>query len=165
MPGSPAGNVMELSFSLGSARTVTPELEILLRLVLAASFGGVIGLEREIKDRAAGLRTHMMTALAAAVFTVLTLEIYQHLKSVDETVRADPIRIVEAVTAGVAFLAAGAIIHGRGKIRGLTTGAGMWLAGAVGLACGAGYYVIAIMATVLAVIILAGLKAVERWFQ
>lgn len=165
MLGSPVVNVMDLSLPLESARTATPELEILLRLVLAVAFGGIIGLEREMRDRAAGLRTHMMTALAAAVFTVLTLEIYHHLLSVDDSAKGDPLRIVQAVTAGVAFLAAGAIIHSQGEIRGLTTGAGMWLAGAVGLACGAGYYLIAVMATVLAVVVLAGLKMVERWFQ
>jgi putative Mg2+ transporter-C (MgtC) family protein len=75
---------------------------------------------------------------------------------------ADPIRIIEAVTAGVAFLAAGAIFTSKGDVHGLTTGAGMWLAGAIGVACGAGYYVVAVVATRLAAFILAALRRLEH---
>ena len=80
----------------------------------------------------------------------------------DTPAPADPIRVIEAVTAGVAFLAAGAIIQARGQVKGLTTGAAMWLAGAVGVACGAGYYSIALMATALALGILTVLVYLER---
>lgn len=142
--------------------THTPPLEILVRLVLAAGFGAAIGIERELKDRPAGLRTHMLTALAAAVFTILTMELFQAVRSLEQNVSADPIRIVEAVTAGVAFLAAGAIIQGRGRVQGLTTGAGMWMAGSIGLACGGGYYTVATLATILAVVILSLLRLFER---
>jgi putative Mg2+ transporter-C (MgtC) family protein len=116
--------------ALDAQHTVTHEVEIVIRLLLAAAVGAAIGIEREMKDRPAGLRTHMLTALASAVFTILTFEIYQASKST-----SDPIRIIEAVTAGVAFLAAGAIIQGRAGVQGLTTGAGMWMAGALGVAC------------------------------
>ncbi len=71
---------------------------------------------------------------------------------------ADPIRVIEAVTAGVAFLAAGAIFRSQGDVKGLTTGAGMWLAGAIGVACGAGYCMLAVMATVLAAFILVAVR-------
>jgi putative Mg2+ transporter-C (MgtC) family protein len=83
----------------------------------------------------------------------------------EKEANVDPIRIIEAVTAGVAFLAAGAIIQNRGEVHGLTTGAGMWLAGALGVTCGAGYYRMAIMATVLAILILSGLHRLEAYLN
>ncbi len=140
-----------------SIRTSTPELTIVIRLVLASILGAAIGLDREIKNRDAGLRTHMLTALAAAVFTVITFELFQSTRSAAGAPAGDPIRVIEAVTAGVAFLAAGAIIQSRGQVHGLTTGAAMWLAGAIGVACGAGLYSVAFIATVLALVILAAI--------
>ena len=146
-----------------SLATSLPETVIALRLLLAACLGGAIGLDRERLERPAGLRTHMLTALAAAVFTVLTFEIYAGLlKSAGNSNNGDPIRIIEAVTAGVAFLAAGAIFRSKGDVHGLTTGAGMWLAGAIGVACGAGYFALAVMATLLAAFILAALRRLEQ---
>lgn len=145
--------------TLDASHTTTHELEIVLRLLMAAGAGAAIGIEREIKDRPAGLRTHMLTALAAAVFTILTFEIYFTAKGT-----GDPIRVIEAVTAGVAFLAAGAIIQGRRGVEGLTTGAGMWMAGALGVACGAGYYILTAIATVLTVLILAVLMRLDFLF-
>ena len=142
--------------SLDAGHTVTHELEIALRLVLAAAAGAAIGLEREMKDRPAGLRTHMLTALAAPLFTTLTFEIFHTVRG-----NSDPIRVIEAVTAGVAFLATGAIIQSRGNAHGLTTGAAMWMAGALGVCCGAGYYVMALMAKVLTVGILTLLRRME----
>ena len=138
---------------LDAFNTSIPLATILLRLLLATVLGAAIGLEREWKSRPAGLRTHMLTALASATFTLITLELLADARKQKETA-ADPIRVIEAVTAGVAFLAAGAIIQSRGAVKGLTTGAGMWLAGAVGVATGAGYYVIAVFASVLALVIL-----------
>jgi putative Mg2+ transporter-C (MgtC) family protein len=146
---------------LDEMRTHIPEAEITLRLALAVIFGAVIGFEREVNDHAAGLRTHMLTSLAAALFTVLTFELFHEVQESGGQSNADPIRVVEAVTAGVAFLAAGAIISNRGRVRGLTTGAGMWLAGAIGLACGAGRYLIALIAVILSLIILAVMKRIE----
>lgn len=128
--------------------------EIALRLVLAALLAGVLGWDREEKDRPAGLRTYMLVALASAVFTVLTFEIYETVNAAHPEGKSDPIRIIEAVTAGVAFLAAGSIIQGRNTVRGLTTGAGMWMAGALGVAVGAGHYLLAMLAALLAFIIL-----------
>ena len=77
----------------------------------------------------------------------------------------DPIRVIEAVTAGVAFLAAGAIFRSQGDVKGLTTGAGMWLAGAIGVACGVGYGILALMATVLAAIILVAVRWLEGYAE
>lgn len=147
---------MNWSTALDAISTDAHELEILLRLVFAALVAGLIGWEREDRGRAAGLRTHILTALAAVVFTILAFEIYTgHGRS------GDPIRIIEAVTAGVAFLAAGTIIQSRGEVRGLTTGASMWMAGALGVACGAGFYALATMAAIAAFLVLRVLGMIE----
>ncbi|MGE0766101.1 MAG: MgtC/SapB family protein [Hyphomicrobiaceae bacterium] len=133
------------------------EGEIALRLLLAACVSSVIGYERESKGHTAGLRTHILTALAAAVFTLLAFGIY-----VGHGRNGDPIRIIEAVTQGVAFLAAGAIIQARGQVRGLTTGASIWMAGALGVACGAGFYSLAALAAAASFLVLRVLKWVEE---
>ncbi|HWJ74876.1 MAG TPA: MgtC/SapB family protein [Kaistia sp.] len=139
--------------------THLPKSQIALRFIAASVLGALIGAEREWRSRPAGLRTHTLTALASAVFTIVMLEILHSDTLGMEHVQVDPIRIIEAVTAGVAFLAAGAIIQSRGQVQGLTTGAAMWLAGAVGVACGLGYVSVGAMATAicLVVIILLGL--------
>jgi putative Mg2+ transporter-C (MgtC) family protein len=146
---------------LDSLHTTIPETVIVLRLVAAICLGAVIGLDRELRDIPAGLRTHMLTSLAAAMFAIIALEMFEQIRR-DGGNQGDPIRIVEAVTAGVAFLAAGAIIRDRGTVLGLTTGAGMWLAGAIGVACGAGYFLLAGFAAALAFVILSLLKRLER---
>ena len=139
---------------------------IVARLLLAAIFGAAIGFEREWRNRPAGLRTHVLVCVAAATFAILTIEIIHApmftTDALGDTVKVDPIRIVEAVTAGVAFLAAGVVIFTRGQVHGLTTGAGMWLAGAIGVACGLGLWQIALFATVLALAVLVLLYAFEN---
>lgn len=148
---------------LDSANTAMHDMEIAMRLALAAVLAVPLGLDREIKNRPAGLRTHMLTALAAAVFTIAALELYVQVRDSSERMSADPIRAIEAVTAGVAFLAAGTIIRSGGKVEGLTTGASVWLAGALGLACGAGFYIMAGVACAFSVVILVLLSRVERY--
>ncbi|MGO4833349.1 MgtC/SapB family protein [Rhizobiaceae sp. 2RAB30] len=135
---------------------------IVARLLLAAVYGAVIGFEREWRNRPAGLRTHVMVCLAAATFGILTIEIVRAPMFVGEATRVDPIRAVEAVTAGVAFLAAGTILFARGEVQGLTTGAGMWLAGAIGLASGFGFWQIAGICTLMALIVLYLLGKLEH---
>lgn len=136
------------------------------RLLLATIFGAVIGFEREWRNRPAGLRTHILVCVAAATFALLTIEIVHApmftTEAMSEGVKVDPIRIVEAVTAGVAFLAAGVVIFTRGEVHGLTTGAGMWLAGAIGVACGLGLWQIALFTTFLALVVLGLLHVFER---
>jgi putative Mg2+ transporter-C (MgtC) family protein len=134
---------------------------IAIRMVAAAILGGIIGFEREYLARPAGMRTHILVALAAATFAVVTLELMAHANAEGVT-STDPIRVIEAVTAGVAFLAAGTIIFSRGEVHGLTTGASLWLSGAIGVACGIGYYFIAVLATVLAFFVLTVLRWVEK---
>lgn len=135
---------------------------IAARLLLASLFGAAIGFEREWRNRPAGLRTHILVCVAAATFAILTIEIIHAPMFVRDEARFDPIRIVEAVTAGVAFLAAGVVIFTRGEVHGLTTGAGMWLAGAIGVACGLGLWQVAVFATVLALVVLGLLHAFEE---
>lgn len=135
---------------------------ITVRLLLAALMGGVIGLEREWRRRPAGLRTHILVAVAAALFAILTLEITHAEVVQGDNIRADPIRMIEAVTAGVAFLAAGAIIQSRGSVKGLTTGAGLWLSGAVGVACGLGLWTVAAIAVIIGLVVIVVLGRLER---
>lgn len=154
---------MESMNVFGFEGTTLPLSQIAGRLIVAMLLGGVIGLERELRNHSAGLRTHMLTALAAATFTVMTFEIYHQMIDLgSDLARLDPIRVIEAVTAGVAFLAAGAIIRSGGNIKGLTTGAGMWMAGAIGVACGAGFYVVAAIGAVLVLVITGVLGLVEK---
>lgn len=145
--------------------THTPFSVIVARLLLAALFGAAIGFEREWRARPAGLRTHVLVCVAAATLSILTIEIvHAPMFTVDvvkDAVKVDPIRVVEAVTAGIAFLAAGTILFSRGEVHGVTTGAGMWLAGAIGLACGLGLWQIASFATALVLIVLGVLYAFE----
>jgi len=144
--------------------TRIPLLEMAARLSLAAVLGGAIGLDRERRNKSAGLRTHILVSLAAAIFTLITFEIFFEMQEITQDPRSDAIRIIEAVTAGVAFLAAGTIIQSRGAVQGLTTGASMWLVGAVGLACGGGFYAIALLGTFLALLVLIILGKLEARF-
>lgn len=151
-----------MDFSSFFASLYTSEIGlgvVIARLLFAAGLGAFLGLDREILARPAGMRTYMLVSLAAATFTVVTFELMEQAKAEGAT-SVDPIRVIEAVTAGVAFLAAGAIIQSRGRIHGVTTGAGLWLAGAIGTACGIGAYPIAILATVLGFVILTLLRFV-----
>ena len=125
-----------------------------LRLGSALLLGGIVGFEREHQSKHAGLRTHILIALAACLFTLIMLGMLANPATDDDSIRKDPIRVIEAVTAGVAFLAAGTIFVSGQDVKGLTTGAGMWLAGAIGVTCGMGHLGLAILATVLAVVVL-----------
>ena len=139
---------------------------IAARMLLATIFGAAIGFEREWRNRPAGLRTHILVCVAAATFAILTIEIVHapmfSAAVMKDAVKVDPVRIVEAVTAGVAFLAAGVVIFTRGQVHGLTTGAGMWLAGAIGVASGLGLWQVALFATVLALVVLVLLQSFEN---
>ena len=153
---------MDWAAGLGFVETHTPQHIFAIRLVLAALFGGMIGYEREASNYgSAGLRTHILIATAACLFTLLAFEIYRTALEGGSN-NPDPIRAVEATTAGIAFLGAGAIFQSRGSVRGLTTGAGMWLAGAVGGATALGYYLIAFGVALFAVIVLAALKSIAH---
>lgn len=153
----------DLFQSLGSeiqGSMALPWHVVLGRIALSIFLTGLIGLEREMQDRPAGLRTHMLVGVAATCYCIITLEVvaWEH----ESDVRMDPLRLVEAVTGGVAFLAAGLIIFARGEVHGLTTGASLWLAASIGLAAGLGLWPLAVMVTFFALIIIWLLKVVER---
>ncbi|KIN70580.1 MgtC family protein [Sulfitobacter noctilucae] len=145
--------------------TLDPSLPlavVVARTLATVVFCGLIGLERESLQRPAGLRTHMLIGLAACVYCLLTLALLSRVGDFGETVRMDPLRIIEAVTGGVAFLAAGLIVFSQGKVRGLTTGASMWVAAAIGVACGLGEWSIAGMTVLLALIIITLIRKLEQ---
>ncbi|CAN5262325.1 MgtC/SapB family protein [soil metagenome] len=133
--------------------------ESLLRLALAAVLGGMIGVERELREREAGLRTHLLVALGSALFTIVGAYGFQDfLASGESVVRADPTRIAAQIVNGIGFLGAGAIIRQGFSVRGLTTAATLWVVAAVVLAAGAGYYSAAVITTALVLIALYPLR-------
>jgi putative Mg2+ transporter-C (MgtC) family protein len=135
--------------------------ESLLRLALAAVLGGLIGVERELREREAGLRTHLLVALGSALFTIVgAYGFHDFLESGDPVVRADPTRIAAQIVTGIGFLGAGAIIRQGFSVRGLTTAATLWVVAAVGLASGAGYYSAAVITTALVLIALYPLRII-----
>jgi len=151
-----------LSAEFTGGFNVVPLPITILRMVAAIVLGGVIGWERHVHSKAAGLRTHMLVSLSACLFTLIAFELTGFSAVNPDAIRIDPLRLISAVTSGVAFLAAGTIIVAQHKVRGLTTGAGMWTAGAIGLACGSGHILLAIMASILALIVLALLRRIEH---
>ena len=135
--------------------------ESLLRLALAAVLGGLIGVERELREREAGLRTHLLVALGSALFTIVgAYGFHAFLESGASVVRADPTRIAAQIVTGIGFLGAGAIIRQGLSVRGLTTAATLWVVAAVGLAAGAGYYSAAVITTGLVLVALYPLRIV-----
>ena len=133
------------------------QLDIVVRLVVAAVLGALIGLEREIHEHPAGMRTHLLVALGSAGFTVLSIEAFA-------APGADPARIAAQIVTGVGFLGAGAILKEGATIRGLTTAASLWTVAAVGMAAGAGAWVIAAATTVLVLVSLWPLRLVTERF-
>ena len=120
-------------------------LELLLRIVLAGALGAAIGYERDLHRRPAGLRTHMLVAMASAAFMVISTAFSFHQDyEGHELVKVDASRIASEVVSGAGFIAGGAILRSGPTVQGLTTAAGMWLVTAIGLASGAGMFVIAV---------------------
>jgi putative Mg2+ transporter-C (MgtC) family protein len=134
----------------------------LVSIILAALLGAGIGLERELSGKAAGLRTNLLICLGAAVFTVISREM--------ATDPGDSVtRIAAQIVTGVGFLGAGAIIQDRRGVHGLTTAASIWLVASIGMACGGQFYILAIVASLIAVLALIGLgklnKPLERYVK
>jgi putative Mg2+ transporter-C (MgtC) family protein len=130
------------------------------RLALAAVAGAVLGWEREFRDKPAGLRTHMMVSLGAAVFMVISLRL--SVLSNAEQSHLDPLRVLQGIIGGVGFLGAGAIIQSGIKVHGLTTAAGIWLTAAIGVTCGIGFYDIAGLGVGLGLVVLLLVGFVEH---
>lgn len=128
-------------------------------MFLAAILGGLIGLEREVMGKPAGMRTNMLICVGAALFTYLSIYMaapWEH---------ADPTRIAAQVVTGIGFLGAGTIIRARGSIHGMTTAASIWAVAAVGMAVGAGYFQESLVVTLVIMIVLHGFIYLERWIN
>jgi putative Mg2+ transporter-C (MgtC) family protein len=137
-------------------------LDIVFRLGLAVMFGAIVGWERERNDRPAGLRTNTLVALGSAAFTLVAIAMIQeYLESPGDPLPIDPAKIIAGIVGGIGFLGAGAILHGEERVRGLTTAAGIWVVASVGVASGAGYFVIAGISVGFAVFILTVLRWIE----
>ncbi len=134
-------------------------LEIVARVVLAAVLGGAIGLERELREREAGLRTHLLVSVGAALFTMISAYAWTdwHFSNREGLV-FDPTRIAAQIVTGIGFLGAGAIIRQGLSVRGLTTAATLWVVAAIGMASGVGYYEAALVTTALVLISLWPLR-------
>lgn len=140
---------------------VTLQLDLALRLVIAAGLGGVIGAEREIHNHPAGIRTHMLVALGAGLFTVLSIFGFG-LEGNGSPGLVDPTRIAAQIVSGIGFLGAGAILKDGVVVRGLTTAASLWATAAVGMAAGAGEHVLAVVAAVIVVVSLWPINALAE---
>jgi putative Mg2+ transporter-C (MgtC) family protein len=136
----------------------------IIRLVVASVLGGIIGFERDIHGRAAGLRTNLLISLGAAVFMLISESIAESysLRMGDSFSRADPGRIAAQVVTGIGFLGAGAIIKYGFSIRGLTTAACIWISAGIGMSSGAGYFELAIVTTAIGLLCLIFLNIVEK---
>lgn len=128
------------------------ELDFVLRVALGAGLGALIGFEREITGKEAGLRTHSMVGLGSALFTVLSLESFAP---------GDPSRVAAQIVSGIGFLGAGAIFRTGPLVKGLTTAAGLWAAAAIGMAAGAGMLAWAGVATIIAFLVLTALRPLD----
>jgi putative Mg2+ transporter-C (MgtC) family protein len=134
--------------------TPTPFTEALLRLALAAALGGAVGLEREFRHKPAGLRTNMLIALGAALFSILSVELGAGAGSPD--------RIAAQVVTGIGFLGAGAILRSGENVHGLTTAATIWVNAAIGMAAGLGSYTVATIAAAVTLGVLALMPVMEK---
>jgi len=133
--------------------------ESIIRLVLAAVLGGLVGLEREMHGRAAGFRTHSLVYVGATLVTLLSI----YFGGIGRAVNADPARVAAGVVVGIGFLGAGTIIRSGGNVHGLTTAACLWVTAAMGMAVGSGDYLLAGVTTALVLVVLVVMRLFEQW--
>ena len=134
------------------------DIQIVVRLILSIVLSGLIGLERQLHRRYAGLRTHILVSMGSCLIMLTSLYVFDIYKNI---VPLDPARIAAGVITGIGFLGAGTIIRDRAEVKGLTTAASLWVVAAIGLAVGCGFNKAAIFATVLALIVLFVLRRAE----
>jgi len=135
------------------------ELDIILKILLAAMLGGIIGLERELSHKEAGLRTNILIAIGSTLITVLSFKIAAMTRS------ADPARLAAQIVSGIGFLGAGAIIQARFAVHGLTTAATIWTVAAIGIAVGSGFYLLSFLVAILVVIVLTVFKVLLAYLE
>jgi len=136
------------------------ELQIVFQLFLATFLGGLIGLEREIKRREAGLQTYSLVCLGSCIFTIVAFYFFRSPGGSG----VDLVRIIQAIAVGIGFIGAGTIFKSERGIEGLTTAAGLWVVAAIGIAVGAGFYSLAIFSTLFCFLILLGFGILEEKF-
>lgn len=137
------------------------ELIGVMRLIVAAFLGGVIGLERQQRHKSAGLRTHLLVCMGSCLVMIISNKLYE---AVQGLTNADPARLAAQVVSGIGFLGAGTIMKEGLTIKGLTTAASLWVVAGVGIAVGAGYYIPAVATTILSVLALTYLPRFERLY-
>ena len=138
-------------------------LDVLARLAVAAVLGGAVGAERELRDREAGFRTHLLVSVGAALFTIVSAYAWTDWAfSTRDGLVFDPTRVAAQIVTGIGFLGAGAIIRQGLSIRGLTTAATLWVVAAIGMAAGTGYYWAAVATTVLVLVSLWPLRVLAH---
>jgi putative Mg2+ transporter-C (MgtC) family protein len=163
---------MTLAFSLhdldahltGWANGLQWPIEPLIRLAMAAFLGGLVGLEREVRGRQAGFRTNLLVALGCALVMIVSIAFAYHPwpHAANVNINVDPARVAYSVMTGIGFLGAGVIVKHEGAVRGLTTAAGLWCVAAIGLACGLGLYLVAVIAALIVLGVLWFLDHLER---
>jgi putative Mg2+ transporter-C (MgtC) family protein len=128
------------------------------RLLLAAGLGAVIGFERELRQKEAGLRTNMLITMGTALFTIMSMELA-------DGPGDDQARVASQIVTGIGFLGGGAILHEKGNVKGLTTAATIWMNAAIGIAAGTGRSGLAIVATIITLVTLTALFPFEKWLE
>lgn len=136
-------------------------IDLLVKLLLAVLLGGIIGFERELAGKPAGLRTNILICIGAA----LLMDVSTRIGLIDGHRVGDPGRIAAQIVSGVGFLGAGTIMQGQGIVTGLTSAATIWVVAAIGMTVGAGFYIEGVGAGLLVTFVLAGLGGLERWVQ
>ena len=135
--------------------------EMLLRLGLAAALGLLLGIDRELRGLDAGIRTHALVSLSSAMIMVSSLMLYAQLRS--EDFAPDPLRAIQGLSQAIGFIAAGMIFVRRGAVLNMTTAANIWIAAAIGIACGCGQYRVVAVGGALAILLLVAVRAIERY--
>jgi putative Mg2+ transporter-C (MgtC) family protein len=142
---------------------VPTQIELILRLLLAGALAGALGVERELTDQPAGLRTHILVGLGAALFAVISAYGFQAIAGGEQAaLQADVTRVASQIVVGIGFLAGGVILKSGASIRGLTTAANLWITAAIGTAIGLGMLVVGSVAAGIALVALVGLRPVRR---
>lgn len=137
-------------------------LELIIRLSLAAVAGAILGWEREAQKKPAGLRTHLLVSLGSAAFMIAGYELHHELVQRNQAAGSDLLKVLAGIVGGIGFLGAGSIIQNRSNVSGLTTAATTWLTAAVGIACGLGFFRLAAITLVLALVALLLLGILQQ---
>ena len=139
------------------------DVEMFLRLAAATLAGLLLGLDREWRGIAAGIRTHALVSVSSAAITISALLLYAHLRSIDENSDSDPLRVIQGLAQAIGFIAAGTIFVSKGDVRNLTSAANIWLAAAVGIAAGAGQFLLVAMSVLFGLFILIVVRILEKF--